>query len=365
MAPWPDAVSNQVAVHLGLLSLERWDLVWRRNQHLASELVAQGIVERITFVEPAGWGSAEVGHPAPGITTVAPRLTLPKRAGGLRLLGAALRRGPLRNVDRLWINDAPLGRWVARPGQPAFYDVTDDWRSSILDNRGRRRLIAAEDWLARRTTTVVCSRELASRWHDRYRVEPVVVPNGVDLRLWEHVVPGVLSGPGPHVGYVGTLHAERLDVDLVVALARSPGVGTVHLVGPDALDPAARARLDAAGVRRVGPVAHTEVPAWMRAFDVLVCPHLVTSFTLSLDAIKAREYAAAGRPVLATPTSGFQAIAADAGVLADRSTFVAQVTALLDSAAPSQRLPDPVGWDQRARSLAEILGRPAGSGALR
>jgi hypothetical protein len=44
----------------------------------------------------------------------------------------------------------------------------------------------------------------------------------------------------------------------------------------------------------------------MKAMDVLISPHLVNDFTLSLDAIKAHEYAASGRPVVATATSGFR-----------------------------------------------------------
>ncbi|MBA3369492.1 MAG: glycosyltransferase [Geodermatophilaceae bacterium] len=247
-------MSAAVPLHVGLLSLERWDGVWRRNQHLASQLIEQGIVDRITFVEPAAWARAEIRHPKPGVTTVRPRLVLPRRAGGLRLLAQTLRRGPLHDADLLWINDAPLGRWVARPDQPAFYDVTDDWRESTNTDRVRRRLIAAEDWLSAHVSTVVCSAELARRWRQRYGVEPTVVPNGVDLRLWEHGEPVALTGRSPHLGYVGTLHADRLDIDLVLDVARSPAVGTVHLVGPDFLDQADRARLDAAGVGRPGPV---------------------------------------------------------------------------------------------------------------
>ena len=214
-------MSSPVSAHMGLLSLEPWDCVWRRNQHMSSQLLEQGIVERITFVEPADWAPVEIGQPEVGITTVRPRLKIPKRAGGLRLLGSSLRRGALRDIDLLWINDAPLGRWVVRPGQRAFYDVTDDWRESKSPERLCRRLVAAENWLSTRTVTVVCSQELASRWSQRYGLQPAIVPNGVDLRVWRDVVPVNMPGDGPHVGYVGTLHAERLDVALVVELARS------------------------------------------------------------------------------------------------------------------------------------------------
>ncbi|UZJ24968.1 glycosyltransferase [Rhodococcus antarcticus] len=349
-------MTTLLARHLVVLSLEPWDGVWRRNQHLVSQLLEQGLVERVTFVEPAGRGRATRSTPHPGVTALRPRLRLPRRAGGLRLVAAELRAGPLRGADLLWVNDAPLGRWVAGHGVRGFHDVTDDWRETVNTPRVRDRLVAAEDWLALAIPTVVCSDVLAQRWHERYGVRAHVVPNGVDLDGFRHARRLVLDGPGPHVGYVGTLHAERLDVPLVAELARTPGIGTVHLVGPDALDDASRAELDAAGVVRHGPVDHTEVPSWMTSLDVLVCPHLITPFTLSLDAIKAREYLAAGRPVVATPTSGFQSLT-DAGTsVVGRSAFAgAVVRAAAAPPAPASHIP--TGWRDRALQLSAAVSR--------
>jgi teichuronic acid biosynthesis glycosyltransferase TuaH len=345
----------RLARHVGVLSLEPWDEVWRRNQHLVHQLLEQHLVDRVTFVEPAGRGPSALAHPHPGVTTVRPRLRLPRRAGGLALVAAELRAGPLRGIDRLWVNDAPLGRFVVSRGVPAFHDVTDDWRETVNVPRVHQRLVRAEDWLATHTQTVVCSDHLAQCWRERYGVEAAVVPNGVDLEAFARAVPVALSGPGPHVGYVGTLHAERLDVPLLVELARAEGVGTVHLVGPDHLDEDSRPDRDPAGVLRHGPVPHSEVAGWMVAMDVLVCPHLVTPFTLSLDAIKAREYLAAGRPVVATPTSGFQDLSDDEVAVVGRTEFVSATAA--PPVTGSADGVDGAGWDARAVALARAVGQ--------
>jgi teichuronic acid biosynthesis glycosyltransferase TuaH len=350
-----DRVAAPFARHLGVLSLEPWDEVWRRNQHLVHQLVEQRLVGGVTFVEPAGRGPARVSYPHPGVTSVRPQLRLPRTAGGLVLIAAQLRAGPLRGIDRLWVNDAPLGRFVVSRGVPAFHDVTDDWRETVNVPRVRHRLVRAEDWLATHTQTVVCSDHLARCWRERYGVAAAVVPNGVDLEAFARAVPVALSGPGPHVGYVGTLHAERLDVPLLVELARAEGVGTVHLVGPDHLDEDSRRDLDHAGVLRHGPVPHSEVAGWMVAMDVLVCPHLVTPFTLSLDAIKAREYLAAGRPVVATPTSGFQDLSDDEVAVVGRTEFVSATAA--PPVTGSADGVDGAGWDARAVALARAVGQ--------
>jgi teichuronic acid biosynthesis glycosyltransferase TuaH len=340
---------------VGCISLEPWDDVWRRNQHFAWQLVEQGLVSRLVFVEPPRLGERPCRwSPRPGIHVVRPLLPAPKRLAGLHLAGTLLRRTALRDVDVLWVNDATLGRHCLRRGTRAVYDVTDDWRTFDNPPYIRERIVSAEDTLARRAATVVCSEVLAQRWQERYGVRPPVVQNAVDLKAFADVVPGQLEGPGPHLGYVGTLHSQRLDVDLVLGLARQAG-GTVHLVGPDSLDDASRQRLASEPrVRLHGPVPASEVPAWMTAMDVLICPHLVNAFTLSLDAIKAHEYAAAGRPVVATPTSGFQLLD-DAGItVTSPEELLDAVAAAVGGRGPVQR---PTGWPERSREFArQLLG---------
>ena len=333
------------------ISLEPWDEVWRRNQHLAWQLVGQGLVERLVFVEPPRLGKGwQRSSPRPGLEVVRPPMLGLKRLGALPATGALLRRTVLRGIDALWVNDPTLGVHCLSPRTPAAYDVTDDWRTFDDVPRIRRRIIKAEDRLARRASTIVCSQVLGERWTERYDVRSTVVQNAVDVDAFARSTPRTLDGPGPHLGYIGTLHAYRLDVDLVLASAQA---GTVHLVGPDCLDDASRQRLLSDGrVRLHGAVPAAEVPSWMQAMDVLLCPHLVNDFTLSLDAIKAHEYAAAGRPVVATPTSGFQLTGGPGVVTAGE--FVAAVRAALTGGGSA---PGPVAsWADRAPAFAALLG---------
>ncbi|MDT7537999.1 MAG: teichuronic acid biosynthesis glycosyltransferase TuaH [Actinomycetota bacterium] len=347
--------------HVAVLSAEPWDEVWRRNQHLASQLVGQRLCERLTFVEPPVRGRAlRRRNVASGIEAVTPPLPIPRTLGGLTLTARVLRKAVLADVDVLWINDPVLGRLTADAVPVASYDVTDDWRTSDLAPRIRRRLVGAEDFLAAHCGTIVCSATLADRWLTRYGVRATVVQNGTDVDGMRRARPATLPGAQPHAGYIGTLHDERLDVPLVLAVGDDPQIGTVHLVGPDALTAASRERLRAhPKIRLHGPVPATDVPSWTVAMDLLLCPHLVTEFTLSLDALKAYEYLASGRPVVATPTSGFQQLVGEPGVLVRESTrFVA---ALGDALQMPVRTPSSMdlGWARRAREFAAALGGAA------
>jgi glycosyltransferase involved in cell wall biosynthesis len=338
---------------LVLLSLEPWDDVWRRNQHLLSALVRCGVVEQAVYVNPPiHRGRPSWQQPLPCVRVFQPVQHIPSRGGGLSVLGWLLRRDLVAGADVLWVNNADLGRYCLVPGVPALYDVTDDWRTADMPARGRRRLVAAEDWLATRATTVVCSAELQHRWRQRYGVEATVVLNAVDVGAYAHASPLALPGPGPHVGYVGTLHEWRIDVDLVADVAKT-GPGTVHLVGPDLLESRHHKVLDAAGVLRHGAVQATDVPRWLTSFDVLLSPHRVTPFTRSLDAIKRWEYLAARRPIVATPTSGFEHLV-DPGVsIAEGRAFREAVRDVL--ASPVTPATHPADWKDRASDMAAVL----------
>jgi glycosyltransferase involved in cell wall biosynthesis len=235
-----------------------------------------------------------------------------------------------------------------------LYDVTDDWRHSERPARLTRRLVAAEGRLATTAATVVCSDVLAERWSQRYAVTATVVHNAASLPSYREVAPVGLPGDSPHIGYVGTLHEDRLDIDLLLRIAGSPQVGSVHLVGPDAMSAATRDRLAVVGsIHNHGAVPAADVPSWLVAMDTLVLPHVVTDFTMSLDAIKAYEYLAAQKPIVATPTSGFQDLAAPGLAVVEANVFVAAVEATLAGDRTFTRsVPT---WADRAREFATVL----------
>jgi teichuronic acid biosynthesis glycosyltransferase TuaH len=343
--------------NVGVISLERWDDIWRRNQHLAARLFALGLADHVTFINPAGRTGDVEFSPVPGVTVVSLRRWIPKRLGGLRV-GARSINQKVKRCDTLWINDATTGVWLSHHGRIA-YDVTDDWRCAQFTPREVRRLVSAENVLSRRARTIVCSEELRRRWQQRYDLDAVIVRNAADVEAIGQAQPRDLGCEGPHVGYVGTLHEHRLDVELVLKTADAMQAGRLHLVGPDCLSDRARARLSRhPRIALQGAVAAVDVPSWLVAFDVLICPHVVTPFTLSLDAIKAYEYLATPRPVVATPTSGFQELAFPGLVVSSEGFPAAVMQAVEQREAFQREVPD---WNDRTRQFAAaLLGVDAG-----
>lgn len=368
---------------LVVCSLEAWDDVWRRNQFFVRELMATDPDLRVLFVEPAfdvalekrnGSGRVHRGGLRPleadgRIVRFEPVKWLPRKVGRWadewrddQVLDAVRQLGFVE--PRLWVNDPSYATLADRVVWPAVYDITDDW-TRVADATEAGKARTNEERLFKRCEAItVCSPDLAES-RGASRDDVVLIANAVDVEHLRSPAPRPEDLPeGPCAVYVGTLHTDRLDVDLVCELSRGvPGLRVV-LVGPDALDAPSQDELDAAGVVRLGARPYGEVPAYLQHAAVVVIPHVVTPFTESLDPIKAYECAAVGTPTVATPVAGFRDLG-DLVRIADRDEFVAAVkTVLAEAPAP---MPQPVpSWADRASAFADVLAgigepRPAGS----
>ena len=365
---------------LVVLSLEAWDEVWRRNQHLVAGLLRTDPDLRVLFVEPAadpvyaalrarvlprsGVGLRR-GPRLPEVDgdrlwLLQPTKWLPRKVDSradARLAGAVV--AAAREVGFsdpvLWVNDPAGAGTLAATGWRALYDITDDWLLAPRTPAEHARLVADEAMLlARSVEVVVCSPALAA---SKAATRPVrLVPNAVDLAAYQRDSARPADLPDGAVAlYVGTVHTDRMDLDLLAATARAlAGTASVVCVGPAPLAPTDATAVTAAGVRLLGPRPAETIPAYLRHADVLVVPHAVTPFTDSLDPIKRYEYQAAGRPVVATPVAGF----ADSGMprltVAARADFPAAVAAALAATLEVTQALPPVDksvptWSSRCR----------------
>lgn len=374
---------------LVVVSLERWDDVWRRNQHLVAGLLRADPELRVLFVEPAadpvhdlvsrrrphlGRRLGEIASVAAGrLWRFGPVKWLPRKLD--RRADDRLARSVMRAARKLgmrhpllWVNDPGMVALAERSGWPTMYDITDDWVAADRSQGELDRTAANEARLldlAREV--VVCSPELARRKGASRRVD--LIPNAVDVDAYRRPTPRPDDLPtGPVAVYLGTVHADRIDVGLceATALALGGGHGTLVLVGPNLLSADDARRLDRAGARLLGPRARDEVVGYLQHADVLVVPHVVTPFTDSLDPIKLYEYEAVGRPVVSTPVAGFRDASDPRITIAEGTAFS---TAVHDSLPATSVFPAGADravatWADRVAQmrtvLARLRGRPTG-----
>jgi teichuronic acid biosynthesis glycosyltransferase TuaH len=368
-----------------VVSLEPWDGVWRRNQHLVSELLLADPFCRVLFAEPAtdpihaalagrtprrGRGLRR-GPSLEGVSDeqlwlYEPTKWLPRRLD--HRVDARLARSIANAATRarfdspvLWINDPAGASLLEATGLPALYDITDDWLAADRPSAAHGRLVRNERLLLQGCAeVVVCSPHLRTTKGATRAV--TMIPNAVDVDAYavEHPRPHDLPS-GRVAVYVGTVHTDRMDVDLCVDAARAiDGVGHLVLVGPALLARSDLQRLRDAHVTLTGAKNFADVPAYLRHADVLVVPHLVNAFTDSLDPIKVYEYRAARRPVVSTPVAGFRDGRSPAITLAVGGAFTEAVhRALATPPAPDVVPAELPTWTDRATQMRTVLARTA------
>jgi teichuronic acid biosynthesis glycosyltransferase TuaH len=364
-------------------SLEHWDEVWRRNQHLAAGLLRSDPGIRMLFVEPTpdplhaalsgrrprrGRG-LRPGPRLPGVARdrlwlLEPTKWLPRRVDAH--LDRRVADGVIAATTQLglhdpvlWVNDPTGATLLERTGWPAFYDITDDWLAAKRPKEEHERLVHCESYLLQSSReVVVCSPKLL---RSKRAAGPItLIQNAVDAAAYRDGVrrPDDLP-PGPIAVYAGTVHTDRIDLDLCVSTATAlRGRAKLVLVGPAPLSRAARRRLEAAGVVLTGAKPFAQVPAYLRHADVLVVPHVVDDFTDSLDPIKVYEYRAARRQVVSTPVAGFREQAGgNAVTVASGEEFTAAVCQALSSATLLEPVDDVPTWADRVEQLREVVHR--------
>jgi glycosyltransferase involved in cell wall biosynthesis len=165
--------------------------------------------------------------------------------------------------------------------------------------------------------------------------------------------------PRPIVGFFGAMDEYRMDLDLMVKIARSVSHGTLVLVGPAQMD---LSRLKAEpNVRCIGQVTPDQLGPHAAQFDVGIIPFLRNSFNLQSSPVKLKEYLALGLPVVATDLPAYRPYAGLIETAEDHDGFLAALRrALLDDdnslALRRREAVSGDDWNAVADRMGRLLG---------
>lgn len=166
------------------------------------------------------------------------------------------------------------------------------------------------------------------------------VPNGVDYDRWQEVGPvpeDLKSIPSPIIGYIGVIQ-NRLDLELIAYLAeRYPSKSFVFI---GTVFPEVNRQLLArySNVHFLGPKQYDDLPSYVNRFHVCIIPHVINSFTASMNPLKLYEYLACGLPVVTTRVAGTEMFADTVSVAADYEDFSRLIDEALDQDSEGKRL---------------------------
>jgi glycosyltransferase involved in cell wall biosynthesis len=368
-----------------------WDTeLWTNQHHLMSRLAREN---RVLFVESLGLRQPQLAgkdvkrilrrlrrgvappREADGLRVLSP-LVIPLHRFGLvralnrRLLPFLVRRAARRLGLRrplLWayVPQAEALLEVLDPSLVVYHCVDDIAAQPGIDGASFR---AAEERFARRADLVLASApSLAARM--RTLSENVLdAPNVADTTLFATAleagpVDDALDAlPRPRIVFTGAVVATKLDVPLLVALARARPQWSFVLVGPvGAGDPRTDVSALAAepNVHLLGRRRYAELPDVLRGADVGLIPYARNTLTDGIFPMKVYEYLAAGLPVVATELPsiagvGEIATAPDAPGLA---ALLDEALARDDSArrAERSRAAGAHSWDARLAQIAAAI----------
>lgn len=167
-------------------------------------------------------------------------------------------------------------------------------------------LLGRERELLRRADVVFCGGQKMRQKRLPHNANTHFFGTGVDCEHFarartaaQPVAPELVAlGGAPVLGYFGVID-ERIDYDLLAALADADSSWHVVMVGPTAkVDPATFPQR--ANLHWIGSRPYADLPALTKGFSVCLMPFALNAATEYINPTKALEYMAAGRPVIST-----------------------------------------------------------------
>jgi GT2 family glycosyltransferase len=177
---------------------------------------------------------------------------------------------------------------------PVVYDCMDH-HAGFSTNRDE--MLAQESRLLTGADLVITTSASLEERARESNPNVLLLRNGCDF---EHFA-GAASrhGARPVIGYYGAI-ADWFDSDLVADLAERRPEWDFVLVGDTFTADVERLRT-LTNVRLVGEKPYSEIPQWLRGFDVAILPFKRSALTEATNPVKAYEILAAGKPLVSVP----------------------------------------------------------------
>lgn len=285
----------------------RWGFVFQRPQHLLTRLAQHYLILFIEepLFEPGPEG-IHTSSPAPGVTVIQPHTAI--NAPGFHDLQIAslqlLLAGLIEQDERplVWFY-TPMALPLLTPFNPSavIYDCMDELSAF---SQAPRQLRQRESALMARADLVFTGG--TSLYESKLGKHPQVYcfPSSVDAVHFEQALdrtnghPLQENLPSLRLGYYGVID-ERLDMDLITALADSHPAWQIIMVGPVAkIDPTTLPQRE--NIHWFGQQPYQALPQFLADWDVCLMPFALNEATRHISPTKVLEYMATHLPIIST-----------------------------------------------------------------
>jgi glycosyltransferase involved in cell wall biosynthesis len=255
---------------------------------------------------------APVREVEPNIHVLNPLVIPAYGKASIRRLNQKLLRFQVKSAMRKLRFQRPMN-WVFNPAagmiagtlgeEQLIYYCVDEY--TALSGVPTQSMAQIEAELLRKADLVVVSADRLLQAKKRTNPTAVLVRHGVDFTHFRKaldpstVVPAEIVSLGrPLIGYFGLIASDWIDLPLLCHVAENLPAASIVMLGKTTMDVSALAKYP--NVRLLGRKPYESLPAYCKGFDVALIPFPINEATLHSNPLKAREYLAAGLPVVST-----------------------------------------------------------------
>lgn len=287
---------------------------------------------------------------------------------GIRKMGL---RDPI-----FWAFQFNISRVVDALSPPvSVYECVEEAAGFAKRERVRKYIQEMDAKLCRRADVVFVPNEQMCEARRSIARGIHIVPWPVDFEHYNRAMDPALPVPDdlraiapPIIGFYGNFDACRVDVPLIVGLARRRPDWNFVLIGRlwPGFDPAPLKEFS--NIHLLGPRALEQLPAYIKGFDVGLIPYALNDYTRSITPLKLMEYLASGKQVVTTPLPSALAHGDVLRIARDIDEFEAQLAAALanprDREVERLRVARENNWDaymqRKTGVVAALLDSPRG-----
>lgn len=258
--------------------------------------------------------------------------------------------------------------------ETTIYDCIDEWAGYFPEGATKENIKRMDRVLFERSDIVFVGSAMLLQTKGHLNPRTYHVRHAADFAnfsraAWDEtpVPEDIARLAKPVIGLAGVLE-KRVDREIIETLAKSHPEWSIALVGPvwSNLDITALEKLP--NIHFLGKKEVTDLPGYIKGFDVCMIPYIIDEFTLNIYPLKLHEYLASGKPVVSTP---IPAVVEQEGLVRIASTPAEFLTAVEAAVAESDpglkqrriQCASENTWDDRVSRKLALLSELRGGAA--
>ena len=232
----------------------------------------------------------------------------------------------------------------------------------------RRRTREREKEMMRLVDAVVVVSEALYQAKRPFNANTHLVPNGVDYQAFDAALAdsrlpdGLQAINSPRLGYAGLI-GDKLDFDMLIELARGTPKWSLVFLGEVRVSQQAeawRTLLAMPNVHYLGMVQVSQVPDYLKGFDVGLMPYRQNRHAEHINPLKLYDYLAAGLPIASTDIPAAREFSRHVHLADGSQNFVQAVRAALADSTPERRqlrrsVARQHSWEARVEQLSDLI----------